>query len=159
PATDDLPDSVFVEDIAVVLDELAVITRPGAVSRRGERALVVEALAPYRAIVSIDAPGIIDGGDVLVVGRSIFIGISTRTNREAVEQMQRHVARAGYDVHPVTVQGCLHLKSAVTAVSDDVLLVNPAWAPMHDPAFRRFQFVEVHPDEPSGANVVRIGGH
>lgn len=155
PAAPDMPDSVFVEDVAFVLDEMAIIARPGAQSRRLERAAVEEALAGHRPLARIEAPATLDGGDVLVVGRSIFIGLSTRTNEAAVEQVRGCVAPHGYTVHPVRVAGCLHLKSAVTVAGPQLLLMNPAWAPVS--AFSRFDVVDVDADEPHAANVVRVG--
>src|SRR5205085_1539383 len=98
-----LPDSVFVEDTAVVFDELALLTRPGAESRRAELAPVAAQLAAYRSIACIEPPGTLDGGDVLVVGRRVFVGLSSRSNIAAVEQMRRHLAPYGYEVRPVDV--------------------------------------------------------
>jgi dimethylargininase len=154
PSADDMPDSVFIEDVAVVFDELAIVTRPGALSRRPEIPAVAEALAKYRPLQAIDAPGTIDGGDVLVVGRRVFVGGSTRTNREAIDQMQRILAPLEYAVYEVAVRGCLHLKSAVTALADDLLLVNPAWVDLA--AFPGCRFVEIDPGEPMAANAVRL---
>ncbi len=151
----DFPDSVFVEDIAVVLDEIAVITRPGALSRRGERASIERALAPHRPVRHIQAPGILDGGDVMVVAKSIYVGLSTRSNAEAARQLGALVSEHGYSVVEVGFSGCLHLKSAVTAVSDDTLLINPEWVDAS--AFPEQDCVPVDPAEPSAANVVRIG--
>ena len=150
----DMPDAVFIEDTAIVLDELALIARPGALSRRRETAAVLDALAPYRPLVHIDAPGTVDGGDVLVVGREVFVGLSTRTNNAAVEQMRAALEPHGYAVHPVTVRGCLHLKSAVTALDAATLLVNPHW--IDSDRFNRFTCVEVDPSEPSAANALRL---
>jgi dimethylargininase len=154
-AGDDMPDSVFIEDTAVVFDEVAIITRPGAPSRRGEPEAVALALQPFRPIIRIEPPATIDGGDVLAAGRSVFIGRSTRTNAEAVEQMRRALARFGYRVRDVTVRGCLHLKSAATALDDDTLLINPSWVAAD--AFGGLDVVSVHRLEPSGANILRIG--
>jgi len=153
----DLPDSVFVEDIAVVFDELAVIVRPGAESRRAETPALVEALGRYRPLRYIEPPATIDGGDVLAIGRQVFVGRSARTNADGVEQMRQLVGVCGYTVHGVPVQGCLHLKSAVTAVSDDTLLINREW--VRAEAFSDFTLLDVHPAEPSGANALRIGHH
>ena len=151
----DFPDSVFVEDIAIVLDEIAVITRPGALSRRGERHSIEQALAPHRTLKHIQAPAILDGGDVMVVAKSIYVGISTRSNTEAVRQLRALVTDHGYRVVRVKFDGCLHLKSAVTAVSDDTLLINPEWVDAG--AFPEHACISVDPSEPSAANVVRIG--
>ncbi len=152
--TDDVPDAVFIEDIAVVVDDLAVITRPGAESRRAEIPAVMEALRRYRPLAAIEAPGTIDGGDVLTVGKRMFVGISSRTNADGIAQLRRLVAPRGYTVHEVVVHGCLHLKSAVTAAAADVLVVNPAWVPAD--AFAGFERVEIDPGEPMAANVVRL---
>ena len=151
----DFPDSVFVEDIAIVLDEIAVITRPGALSRRGERPSIEQALAPHRSLKYIQAPAILDGGDVVVVAKDIYVGISTRSNTEAVRQLRALVADHGYSVEEVEFNGCLHLKSAVTVVSDDTLLINPEWVDAG--AFPEHACISVDPSEPSAANVVRIG--
>ena len=149
------PDSVFVEDIAVVLDEIAIITRPGALSRRGERLSIERTLAPYRPISHIQAPGILDGGDVLTVARSIYVGLSTRSNAEAVRQLRALVTDHGYRVIETEFRGCLHLKSAVTTVSDDTLLINPEW--IDAGTFPEQVCISVDPAEPNAANVVRIG--
>lgn len=124
PADDAYPDCVFVEDAAIVLDDVAVITRPGAESRRGETRVVADALARYRPLVHIEAPATLDGGDVLVLDDRIYVGLSTRTNEAAIGQLRRLTRR---EVIAVDVQGALHLKSAVTRVSRDALLVNRAW--------------------------------
>ena len=151
----DMPDAVFVEDIAVVFDELAIITRPGAESRRAEGVAVADALRPCRMLRTIEAPGTIDGGDVLTVGRSVYIGRSSRTNDHAIAQVRRLLMPFGYAVCDVVVAGCLHLKSAVTAVDDGVLLINPDWIPTA--AFGDVEFVRVHPEEPMAANALRAG--
>jgi dimethylargininase len=154
PSGADMPDCVFIEDAALVFDEIAVVTRPGAVSRRGETAAVAEALTRYRSVRTIEAPGTMDGGDVMAAGRRVFVGVSTRTNREAIAQFRRMLAPHGYTVHEVDVRGCLHLKSAVTAVGDDVLLINPALVARA--SFPGYDFVEVDPAEPMAANAVRL---
>lgn len=154
-AADDMPDSVFIEDAAIVFPELAIITRPGAESRRMETNAVAEALARHRRLRRIDAPATVDGGDVLVVGHRVYVGRSGRTNDAGVEQMKRALAPYGYDLQAVTVRGCVHLKSAVTALGDDLLLMNPAWAP-RDP-LASFDRIDVHSGEPFAANALRIG--
>jgi dimethylargininase len=150
----EMPDSVFVEDIAVVLDEIAIITRPGAGSRRRETPAVAETLAAYRPLRVIHHPGTVDGGDVLVAGRRVFVGRSSRTNEAGAGQMRHVLEPFGYTVFDTVVRSCLHLKSAVTVLSDDVLLVNPEWI---DPAvFEGFTLVEVDPSEPKAANALRL---
>jgi dimethylargininase len=156
PAEPDLPDSVFVEDAAVVFDELAIITRPGADSRKPEIASIARALKPYRSLFYINEPGTMDGGDVLKVGKQIFVGITPRTNLEGIEQMAKILAPYGYSVKGVPVQGCLHLKSAVTQVAESTLLINPAWVERSE--FPGMDYIEVDPDEPFGGNALLIEG-
>ncbi len=151
----DHPDAVFLEDAAVVLDEVAVITRPGALSRRGELAAVEEGLRPLRKLARITEPGTVDGGDVLVAGRRVFVGRTSRTNEEGITQMRRLLAPFGYTVEGVAVTGCLHLKSAATAIDDATLLANPAW--VSPEALAALELVTVDPAEPMAANIVRVG--
>jgi dimethylargininase len=155
PALDDLPDSVFVEDVAVVLDEIAIVTRPGAESRRPEAAEIVPALAACRRLISIRPPGTLDGGDVLWLGRQLFVGESGRSNMAAIGQLRDVVRPYGYTVMPVPVRGCLHLKSAVTEAASGVVLLNPAW--VDRAAFGAVSVIEVDPREPSAANGLLIG--
>jgi dimethylargininase len=112
PAQPDLPDSVFIEDTAVVLDRLAIMTRPGSESRRPEVPSIAEALKPLRSLSFITTPATLDGGDVLVAGTDVFVGLSTRTNAEAIAQLRALLNPHGYTVKAVEVRGCLHLKSA-----------------------------------------------
>jgi dimethylargininase len=152
PAEPDLPDSVFVEDAALVLDELAVIMRPGAASRRPETASIAKALSPYRKLSRIEEPGTMDGGDVLRIGRAIFVGLSYRSNAAGVEQLCAIVEPCGYHVRGIRVAGCLHLKSAVTQVAADTLLINRAFVNAEDlPAMRR---IDVDASEPGGGNAL-----
>ena len=155
PRADDLPDSVFVEDAAVVFAELAVITRPGAPSRLPETTAVADALRAFRPLRRIEPPATLDGGDVLVIGRHVFVGRSRRTSAEAVAQVERLLDPYGYAVHAVPVRGCLHLKSAVTAVSDEALLVKRQWVPVE--SFRSFDLIDVDAAEPGAANALRVG--
>lgn len=154
-ALNDFADSVFVEDTAVVLDNVAVLTRPGAESRRGEVESMAAALAPFRECLRIEAPATLDGGDVLRLGRVIHVGASARSNADGIEQLRRLVAPFGYDVEAVPMHGCLHLKSAVTQVAHDLLLVNPAWVDASH--FIGYQILSVDPDEPFAANAVWFG--
>ena len=155
PAAHDLPDAVFVEDAALVLDELAVVTRPGAVSRRAEVEGVREVLGRYRPIVSIEAPGTLDGGDVLRLGRHIFVGRSSRSNEAGILQLRALVETHGYVVTAVEVSGCLHLKSAVTALASNTLLGNGAWLDRR--VFGDVEWIDVDPAEPHAANALWIG--
>jgi len=155
PAAPDLPDSVFVEDTAVVLDELAIITRPGAESRRPETAAVAQALQPYRRLAHIVAPATLDGGDVLCVGRQVFVGLSPRTNPAGIAQLQDLLEPWGYTVKSVPVRGCLHLKSAATLVATDTILINRAWVDAQ--AFGPLELIDVDPTEPFGGNALLVG--
>ncbi len=148
-----MPDAVFVEDTAIVLDEVAVITRPGAASRRPETASIARALEPYRELRFIEAPATIDGGDVLHVGRALFVGLTSRSSKEGIAQLRELVAPFGYSVTGVPVTGCLHLKTAVTQIAPDALLINPAYV---DPGAFNMQYIEVDPSEPFGGNAVLI---
>jgi dimethylargininase len=149
------PDAVFVEDVAVVVDEVAVMTRPGAESRRGEGPSVARALAAYRELRSIEAPGTLDGGDVLCIGRRVYVGKSARSNTDGIAQLRAILGEHGYSVRGVAIRGCLHLKSAVTALADDTVLLQPAW--VDRAAFADYRVIEVDPAEEHAANVLRIG--
>jgi dimethylargininase len=151
----EFPDAVFIEDTAFVLDEVAVITRPGAPSRRGETGPVASVLSAHRALVRVEAPGTLDGGDVLVLGHSVHIGMSGRSDAVALAQVREALAPHGYTVASVRVSGCLHLKSAVTRVGADTLLVQPEW--VDAAAFPGWRRVEVDPREPAAANALLAG--
>jgi dimethylargininase len=155
PEEPELPDAVFVEDTAVVLDEVAIVTRPGAASRRPEVPSVARALASYRRLVTIRAPGTLDGGDVVRVGRRLFVGLSRRTNPTAVEQLEKALVPLGYRVTAVPVAGCLHLKSAVTQVGEDRLLINRDW--VDERTFAGVALIDVDPSEPYAANALLVG--
>jgi dimethylargininase len=156
PADPAFPDCCFVEDVAVVLDEVALLTRPGAESRRGEVAAIETALARYRPIETTPPPATLEGGDVLRVGRTLFVGRSARTNQAGIDRLAAVAEPLGYRVVPVAVTGCLHLKSAVTALDDERVLVNRAWL---DPLpFRGLDLVDVARAEPGAANVLRVAG-
>jgi dimethylargininase len=151
------PDCCFVEDTAVVLDELALLTMPGSEARRGEVPAVGAALAPFRRLIErMELPATLDGGDVLVAGRRIFVGKTTRTNEAGIQALRRILAPHGYSVTAIGVPGCLHLKSAVTAVDDATLLANRAW--LDASRFDGFAVLDVAPEEPGAANVLRVGG-
>ncbi|MEO7063002.1 MAG: arginine deiminase family protein [Dokdonella sp.] len=155
PVLAGMPDSVFVEDVAVVLDEVAVMTRPGAPSRRGEGASVAEVLSGYRSLRTIEAPGTLDGGDVLCIGRRVYVGQSARSSPVGIEQLRAILAEFGYTVTGVPTHGCLHLKSAVTALDDETVLLQPAW--VERARFEHYRIIEVDPSEDHAANALRIG--
>ncbi|MBK8784278.1 MAG: dimethylargininase [Anaerolineales bacterium] len=154
PEERDLPDSVFVEDTAFILPEVAVITRPGADSRKPETESIIQALSPYRPLVHVSAPATVDGGDVLVLGKNIYIGLSTRSTMEAVTQLQSLLDNYGYKVTDLELTDCLHLKTAVTRVDDKTLLINKNWV---DPAhFKGYELIDVDPSEPFAANCLPV---
>ena len=155
PEEPDLPDSVFVEDTAFILPEVAVITRPGADSRKPEIESIIRALSPHRPLVHVTEPGTVDGGDVLVLGKNIYIGISTRSNDVAIHQIQELLAKYGYTVTAVEMHDCLHLKTALTKVDDKTLLINPNWVDTSH--FKGFDWIEVDPSEPFAANCLPVG--
>jgi dimethylargininase len=154
PPVEACPDSVFVEDTVVVYEDLAVMARPGAESRRAETAAVAEVLAELGyAVVHIDEPGTLDGGDVLTVGDLCYVGRGGRTNAEGVRQLRKHLAPRGGRVAAVRLARVLHLKSAVTALPDGSII---GWeAGLEDPSyFPRF----ISMPEESGSHVVLVGG-
>jgi dimethylargininase len=155
PAEPDLPDSVFVEDTAFILPEMAVITRPGADSRKPETESIVQVLTPLVKLVHVREPGTLDGGDVLVLGKKIYVGLSTRSNQAAVNQLNETLREYGYSVTGVTLHDCLHLKSAVTRVDDQTLLINKNW--VDTSYFENFDLIEVNPLEPYAANCLPVG--
>jgi dimethylargininase len=150
-----LPDSVFIEDTAIVLDEVAVLASMGAESRRAEPAGIEPILREYRQVVYLEAGASLEGGDVLQVGHTLLVGLSLRTNPAGVSGLKDIVRRYGYRVFPVRIHGCLHLKSACTALPDGTLLVNPAWLQVQ--ALSGFDFIPVPEEEPGGADVLSIG--
>lgn len=155
PAAGDLPDSVFVEDTAIVLEELAVIARPGAASRRDETVGVAATLAPFRPLARLTDPATLDGGDVLRLGRRLYVGVGGRTNGAGLAQLAEFVQPLGYEVRRVAMRGCLHLKSAVTELAPGQVVVNPDWV---DPGvFEDHLALAVDPGEPFAANVLAVG--
>ena len=155
PEEPDLPDSVFVEDTAFILPEVAVITRPGADSRKPETESIIRALSSYRPLVHVTEPGTVDGGDVLVLGKNIYIGNSTRSNTDAVHQIQQMLDHYGYTVTAVDMHDCLHLKTALTKVDEKTLLINPNWVDTSH--FKGFDWIEVDSAEPFAANCLPVG--
>jgi len=155
PSEADLPDSVFVEDTAVVLPDVALITRPGADSRKPETESIIRALRPYRELVFIQSPGTVDGGDVLALGKNILVGLSTRSNPSAIDQMNSLLGKYGYHTHGVELHDCLHLKTAVTRVDDKTLLINRKWVDVEN--FEGFDLIDIDPSEPFAANCLPVG--
>jgi dimethylargininase len=151
----DLPDSVFIEDTAVVLDELAVLTSMGTTVRRAELAGIEQELRQYRPVYRVSLPAKLEGGDVLRVGRTLLVGLSARTDAAGVEALANAVRSHGYEVRPVPLKNCLHLKTACTALPDGTLLLNPAWVDGY--ALDEYDRINVPTDDPFGANVLTLG--
>jgi dimethylargininase len=125
PPDETHPDCVFIEDTAVVLGEVAVITRPGAESRRGETAPVEDVLVNRFDIARIRAPGTLDGGDVLLLDNVVYVGRSARTNDDGIDQLRAVAHHRGLEVVTVDVEDVLHLKSAVLAIDEETVVVTP----------------------------------
>jgi dimethylargininase len=148
------PDGCFVEDVAVVVDELAVMTTMGTGDRRGEPDAFVKVLERYRPVERIARDASLEGGDVLTVGRRVFVGVSRRTDERGVAEMHRLLTPHGYDVRSIDVRDGLHLKTACTAIDADTIIANPEW--VNAAAFEMPHVIDVHPDEPYAANVLRV---
>ncbi|MBV8858568.1 MAG: dimethylargininase [Acidobacteria bacterium] len=155
PPLDELPDSVFVEDTTVVLEEVAVLTRPGVESRRGEVSLIEAEVARLRTVARVEAPATLEGGDVLRLGRTLYVGLSPRTNAEGALSLRSLVAPYGYEVLTVEPRGCLHLKTGCSALDEEAVLFNPEW--VDAAVFRGREVVPVDAAEPWAANVLRVG--
>src|SRR5580693_1169074 len=155
PAEPDLPDSMFVEDPAIVLDELAVIFPLGTDSRRPEAATLAQALSKFRKLEYVTLPGTLEGGDVLRIGRKLFVGLTKRSNTEGIRQLAAILAPHNYEVRAVPVSGCLHLKSAVTSLGRNTLLANRPW--FDAAAFAGYDWIDVDPAEPHAANALALG--
>jgi dimethylargininase len=155
PEQPEMPDAVFVEDPLVVVGEVAIVTRMGSLSRRAESDSLADAISAFRPVRRILDPATLEGGDVMRIGRDVFVGLSSRTNATGVQQLANQLEPFGYKVRPVEVRGCLHLKSACCPMGDGKILANPAWL---DPTpLRNYKIVEVAPDETGAANILRIG--
>jgi dimethylargininase len=150
------PDSYFVEDVAVVLPGLAIIARPGAASRRGEADAIVPVLARHRTLARIEEPATLDGGDVLLAGRTVFIGLSARTNVEGAGQLARLLEPHGYRARTVPVSTGLHLKSSVCSLGGETLLVSERFA--DQPEFRAFRRIVVDAAEEPACNTLLVNG-
>ena len=155
PQLDLQPDAVFVEDTAVVVPELAVLTNPGAVSRRGEVESTGDVLAEHRAIERISDAGQLEGGDVLRIGKRVYVGCATRTDETGIDELRSHLEPHGYDVIMIRHGAALHLKTACTYLGDGVLLLNPEWVDIRH--FDGLEALECDPDEPFACNAIRIG--
>ena len=154
PAEPDLPDSMFVEDPAIVLDQLAVMLPLGTETRRREAPSLAQALAKFRKLEYVSLPGTLEGGDVLQIGRKLFVGLTRRTNAEGIRQLATILAPHDYEVVAVPVTGCLHLKSAVTHLGRNTLLANRSW--FDAPPLAGYEWIDVDPAEPHSANALAL---
>jgi len=155
PAEPDLPDSVFVEDPAIVLDEIAVIFPLGSESRRPEAESLARALSSYRKLARIELPATLEGGDVLRIGRKLYVGHTRRTNAAGIRRLSEVLAPYQYEVVAVEVSGCLHLKSAVTYLGENTLLANRTW--FESRLLAGYNWIDVAPDEAHAANALAVG--
>jgi dimethylargininase len=154
PADHRCPDCCFIEDTSLILDEVAIITRPGSSARRREVKGVAPIVEKYRSTIRIQPPATLEGGDVLRVGRDLFVGLTTRTNRRGIEALRACVAHYGYRVFGVPVPGALHLKSVCTAVGDRVVIADSSR--VDTAAFSYYTIIQVPPEEWMAANVLPI---
>jgi len=160
PAHPTLPDAPFVEDTAIVLDELAILTHPGMPARRPEIPSIAAALAPFRTLAYITPPGTLEGGDILHLGQSktLLVGLSARTNRAGFEQLQSLIGPQGYTAIAIPVDGFLHLKSAVSVLDSQTLLLNPQWFKFDAALPQGMAVIHVAPEEPFAANTLTVNG-
>jgi len=156
PEEPELPDSMFVEDPAIVLEEIAVVFPLGTETRRREAASLAKAIAEFRKLEYVTLPGTVEGGDILQIGRKLFVGLTARTNEEGIRQLRTIIAPYGYEVITVPVTGCLHLKSAVTHLGNNVLLANRRW--FDAVPFAGYEWIDVEPGEPHAGNALALNG-
>lgn len=156
PEQPDLPDAVFVEDPLVVFDELAIVAPMGCESRRGESESLAEAISPFRPVRRLREPATLEGGDVMRIGRDIFVGLSSRTNEAGISQLAHELKPFGYRVRAVEVRGCLHLKSACCSIGDGAILANRQW--LDERALKGYPIVNVADEEPGSANILSVAG-
>jgi len=153
-ADENFPDSCFVEDTAVITDELAVITRPGAESRKGEVDSIIPVLQRFRKTEFIKAPGTLEGGDVMQVGRQFYIGLTARTNEDGAFQLGSILKKYGYEFTAIPVTSVLHLKTAVNYIGNNNLLITKDFA--FHPAFENYNIIVVPNGELYAANSLLI---
>jgi dimethylargininase len=156
PADDSCPDCCFIEDTALLLDEIAVITYPGSVARRGEVPGVVPTIEKYRKTLRIEPPATLEGGDVLRIGRNLYVGLTQRTNPEGVDALRTLVAPYCYKVTAVPTPGALHMKSVCTAADDRTIVADPRRVDVSP--LRDYDMIEIAPEEWMGGDLLPING-
>ena len=157
PADEAYPDSTFVEDVALIFGDLAIVTNPGAASRNGETKGIRLALREhFKHLATIHPPGTLDGGDVMWTENRVYVGLSSRTNRAGAEQLEKHLQNAGLELIVVEMAEMLHLKTGVNYLDQKNLLVAGEFT--EAPIWNEFNRVVVSPDEAYAANSVCING-
>lgn len=156
PAEEEMPDAPFVEDVAVVVDEVALITPMGSETRKAERESVRRVLEAFREVLIMSQESRLEGGDVLRIGGALYVGLSSRTDRKGVEELRTLLGPLGYQVQPVPVERCLHLKTGCTYIGQETILINPRWIDRSH--FAGMRVIEVHPEEENAANALRVSG-
>lgn len=151
------PDSCFIEDTAVLAKKCAIITNPGAESRQGEETAVKELLKTfYNHIETIEAPGTLEGGDVMQVGGHFYAGLSERTNREGFDQFQKYLGKCAYTASAVDMEEFLHLKTGLAYLENNNLLVTGEFVQRKE--FEKFNRIIVNKDESYAANSIWVNG-
>jgi len=153
---DEHPDAVFIEDAVITLDEVAILCRMGAPTRRSETTAFEPIIAAYRQTHRMTAPATLEGGDVILAGRTLFVGRSTRTNDEGAGQLRAFTEPLGYRVIQIDVRGCLHLSTGASYLGDGVILANPDW--IDADAFEGCRVIPVDPSDPWAANTMTVNG-
>ncbi len=156
PAEPQLPDAVFVEDPAVVLDEIAIVAASRAENRIREIQTVEPLLSQYRNLKHLELPATLDGGDVVVIDKSVFVGRSSRTNDIAFFQLDEMLKPFGYDVIRVKIQNCLHLKTGCTYIGKRTVIANPDWVDVS--SFSDFTILKIDKKEAWASNTIEING-
>jgi dimethylargininase len=156
PATHDLPDAVFVEDTVVAVDEVAVLTIPRLPSRQAEVDSMAAAISAYRPVQRLSGEARLEGGDVIQIDRTVYVGRSRRTNQVGIDQLAGFLSPHGYDVRAVDMNGCLHLKTACTYMGNNTVLANRKW--VDTTVFGKCDIVDVSPSEPDAGNALLLGG-
>jgi dimethylargininase len=157
PSLAGFPDGYFIEDAAVIVPEVAVITNPGAPARNGEQISIVPVLAQFRQLAYIQPPGTLEGGDVLIADKQVFIGLSERTNGDGARQLSGYLQPFGYACHTIEVRAGLHLKSSVSCAGANLLLLTNELA--NDPAFKSCDHIILPDGEEYAGNALLINGH
>ena len=157
PADENYPDSTFVEDTALLTPHCAIITNPGAQSRRGETVSIREAVAPfYKQVETISSPGTVDAGDIMMVGSHFYIGLSERSNEAGIRQMIAILEKYGMSGSAVAMDEMLHLKTGLSYLENDKLLISGEF--LEEPQFRQYAQLEVSPPEAYAANSLWVNG-